>query len=71
MKINDAAATDDDAYDDNDSNICYCKVILMMISLSMCSLINHNIEAANYTYNCIVPTYLINNSFPSRLSFEN
>ena len=38
MKINDAAATDDDAYDDR-CKIYDCKVILMMITLSMCSLI--------------------------------
>lgn len=71
MKINDAAATDDDAYDDH-SNINDCKVILMMITLSMCSLFYHNVEAAIYTVYCSTEySYLIYNSFPSRLSIEN
>jgi hypothetical protein len=63
VKINDDATTDDDDAYDN-SNINECK--------AMCSLFYHNVEAAIYTvYYSTEYSYLIYNSFPSRLSIEN
>lgn len=46
--------------------------VILMIIRSMYALINHNIEAINCTVvPPIVPTYLIDNSFPTRLPVEH